>query len=350
MRKIISGIQQIGIGIPNVYEAFQWYKKSFEMSVPLFDDNGTAALMLPYTNNQPQNRHAILALNLRGGGGFEIWQYTTRTPSAASFKVELGDLGIFICKVKCDDVKITYAALKNSGVEVLNEPQEAPDGSIHFYLKDPYGNIFEIIEGLPFFGKGTSHTGGTAGAGIGVSDMAASIKFYAEILGYDKLVYDKTDIFQDLAFIDGGGKSFRRVLLTHSQPRQGSFSRLLGSSQIELFEALNYDARKIYADRQWGDLGFIHICYDVKNMALIKADCEAKGHPFQVDSGTNDFDMGEAAGHFAYIEDPDGTLIELVETFKIPIIKKIGWYLNLKKRNPEKALPDWILKLLKYAG
>ena len=46
----------------------------------------------------------------------------------------------------------------------------------------------------------------------------------------------------------------------------------------------------------------------------------------------NSFDMGEAAGRFSYIEDPYGTLIEFVETHKVPIIKKIGWYINLKKR------------------
>lgn len=64
---------------------------------------------------------------------------------------------------------------------------------------------------------------------------------------------------------------------------------------------------------------------------------------------TDTFDMGEAAGHFAYIEDPDGTLIEFVETHKIPIIKKLGLYLNLRKRNPHKPLPDYILKALKYS-
>ncbi|MCL2739320.1 MAG: VOC family protein [Bacteroidales bacterium] len=350
MKKIISGIQQVGIGVPDVYEAFDWYKKNFGMSVPLFDDKGTAALMLPYTNNQPQNRHAVLALNLKGGGGFEIWQYTTRTPLAPAFKVELGDLGIFICKIKSDDVQATYRELKDAKIELLNEPQKAPDGSLHFYLKDSYGNLFDVIENIPFFSRGTHRTGGAAGIGIGVSDMAASMKFYSEVLGYDKLLYDKTGIFEDLVSLEGGGKSFRRVLLTHSKPMKGPFSRILGSSQIELFEAQDYNARRIYADRQWGDLGFIHICFDIRNMASMKTDCESRGYPFRVDSGNNDFDMGEAAGHFAYVEDPDGTLIELVETFKIPIIKKFGWYLNLKKRNPEKALPDWLLKLLKYAG
>ena len=31
--------------------------------------------------------------------------------------------------------------------------------------------------------------------------------------------------------------------------------------------------------------------------------------------------MGDAAGQFAYIEDPDGTLIEFVETHKVPLVK-----------------------------
>ena len=70
-----------------------------------------------------------------------------------------------------------------------------------------------------------------------------------------------------------------------------------------------------------------------------------EGYPFTVDSA-NSFDMGEAAGRFAYIEDADGTLIEFVETHKVPILKSIGWYLNLTKRRPEKALPRWMLRAL----
>jgi hypothetical protein len=56
--------------------------------------------------------------------------------------------------------------------------------------------------------------------------------------------------------------------------------------------------------------------------------------------------MGEAAGHFTYIEDPEGALIEFVETHKVPIMKKIGWYLNLQKRNPKKPLPRFMLKAM----
>ena len=80
-------------------------------------------------------------------------------------------------------------------------------------------------------------------------------------------------------------------------------------------------------------------------MQALKKHCAACGHPFTVESNP-DFDMGEAAGQFAYVEDPDGTLIEFVETHKIPIVEKIGLYLSVKKRNPEKPLPNWMVGML----
>src|SRR5690606_8529873 len=97
--------------------------------------------------------------------------------------------------------------------------------------------------------------------------------------------------------------------------------------------------------RYWGDIGFIHLCFDIQGMDALKATCEAAGFPFTVDSA-NSFDMGEAAGRFSYIEDPDGTLIEFVETHRVPILKKIGWYLNLRNKPPGKSLPRWMLRAM----
>jgi len=138
-----------------------------------------------------------------------------------------------------------------------------------------------------------------------------------------------------------------------SKAPRGFLSRIFGPSEIELIQGLDRKPVKIFNNRYWGDLGFIHLCYDIQGMNLLREECCEKGFPFTVDSDIHpegdSFDMGEAAGHFAYIEDPDGTLIEFVETHKIPIIKKLGWYINLRKRNPLKPLPNWILKALKYS-
>jgi catechol 2,3-dioxygenase-like lactoylglutathione lyase family enzyme len=176
--------------------------------------------------------------------------------------------------------------------------------------------------------------------------MDTSVAFYNNVLGYDKVLYDETGTFDDFQGLPGGERAYRRVLLGHSQARKGPFSDLFGQTEIELVQAIDYSPRKIYENRFWGDLGFIHLCFDITGMEEMKAHCEALGHPFTVDS-SGSFDMGEAAGYFSYIEDPDGALIEFVETHKIPILKKIGWYLNLRKRpDPEKPLPRFFFKAL----
>lgn len=342
-KPIISGIQQIGIGIPDVQAAFKWYRQNFGMDVPVFEEAAEANLMLPYTGGKPHQRHAILAVNMKGGGGFEIWQYTSRTPVPVSFEIQLGDLGHFVTRMKSSDVKGSYDFLKARGAELLSEVMTSPDGQPHFFLRDPWGNIFQVVPGHDWFGKGKQLTGGPSGALLGVSDMEKSMKFYGDILGYDTVIYDKTGVFDDLKGLPGGTAEVRRVLLKHSKPRAGAFSRLLGSSMMELIQVKNRAPRKIFEGRWWGDRGFIHLCFDIIGMKEMQALCESKGHPFTVDSA-NSFDMGEAAGHFSYIEDPDGTLIEFVETHKVPVLKKIGWYLNLKKRPAEKPLADWMVK------
>jgi catechol 2,3-dioxygenase-like lactoylglutathione lyase family enzyme len=346
MNKLITGIQQIGIGVPNVYEAWKWYKENFGMDIRIFEDDTVAELMLPYTGGKPHQRHAALAMNISGGGGFEIWQYTSRTPVGPDFEIQLGDLGINIAKIKSPNVKKAYDDFKSRNLDILGELYDT-----HFFVKDLYGNIFQVFEDTNWFKKTKKLTGAVAGAIIGVTNIENARKVYSDILGYDEAVYDKEEIFSDFSAIAGGDKKFRRVLLKSSKKREGSFSKLLGESYIELIQVFDREPEKIFKERFWGDLGFIHLCYDMSGMEALKQDCESRGFPFTVDSSVkhnkdNSFDMGEAAGHFSYIEDPDGTLIEFVETHKVPILKKYGLYLNMKKRDPRKPLPNWMLSAL----
>jgi len=351
--KIISGIQQIGIGVANNHEAWNWYRENFGMDIRIFEEAAVAGLMLDYTGGKPRKRHAALTMNMQGGGGFEIWQYVDRVPEKPEKEILAGDLGIYIAKIKSRNVRDAFESFKKKNLDV-NDLAVGPDGKAHFFITDPYHNVFQVVEDNTWFSK-ESHksTGAAYGAIIGVSDIDHSRKVYSEILGYDTVLYDKTGVFEDLKSLPGGDHSFRRVLLSHSKPVAGSFSRLLGPSVMELIQVIGRKPEKIFKNRFWGDLGFIHLCYDIKGMGILRNECKEKGFAFTVDSTntlkTDTFDMGEAAGHFAYIEDPDGTLIEFVETDKIPILKKLGWYLDLRKRDPSKPLPDWILKTLKLS-
>ena len=348
----ISGIQQIGIGVTNLKEAWDWYNVNFGMDCRIFEDDSDAKLMLPYTGGEPRSKHALLAMNLQSGGGFEIWQYKVRQPIAKKEPVQIGDLGMIACKMKSKDINKTFNAFKEKELDVAMSVSKAPDGSETFFMKDIYGNIFQMVKATDWLVNENKLTGGSYGAVIGVSDIEKSKIVYSEILGYDNVVYDVTGVFPDLAGLPGGRKECRRTLLRRSVPFAGAFSKLLGDSEIELIST-PIAGSKIYEDRFWGDPGFIHICFDINGIDEIKKYCESKGYPFTVNSKQshegNSFDMGEAAGYFSYIADPDGTLIELVETHKIPVLKKLGIFIDLRKRDPKKNLPNWLLKALKFS-
>ena len=123
------------------------------------------------------------------------------------------------------------------------------------------------------------------------------------------------------------------------------FSKLLGNIEIELLQCLDRTPVKTFENRYWGDGGFIHVCFDVSDMNALKQRMKDNNVSFTVDSADT-FDMGESGGRFSYAEDPDGTLIEMVETHKVPIMKKFGWYLDLKKRGQHKPLPNWMISAM----
>ena len=344
--KIICGIQQLGIGVNDFVEAWKWYYDIFGYDVKIVDDEGVAERMLPYTGGKPQPRRSGIAVNLRGGGGFEIWQPKGRELNYLKEPVKLGDLGILIGKIKTGDIETAYNTFINKGIDVISEIVTAPTGQRHFFMKDPYGNLFQIEQDDYVFINEKKPTGGANGAVIGVSDIEKSFPFYRQLLDYDKVVFDQTAVFDDLKSLPNGDCRMSRVVLERSKPIEGPLSQLMGTSHLELIQGIDAPGKKLYEGRYWGDPGFIHLCFDVRNMEAVKAQTEALGHPFVCDSGT-DFGMGDADGHFTYVEDPDGTLIEFVETFKIPIAKKLGLYLNLKSKDDRKPLG--ILKLLRFA-
>jgi catechol 2,3-dioxygenase-like lactoylglutathione lyase family enzyme/uncharacterized glyoxalase superfamily protein PhnB len=346
----INGIQQLGVGVENVNEAWKWYREHFSMDIRMFEEEATAELMLAHTNGKPRKRHAVLALNMQGGGGFEIWQHTGKKPEVCPFEIQLGDLGINIGKIKTGNITSAYSKFRKSGLNLLGDIHDDPVKNEHFYLKDIYGNMWEVKHQKQVFSKKEkSVSGGIYGAVIGVKNMEESLKIYQDILQYDKIVYDKTGVFEDFKGIPGGDKEFRRVLLKHSDVKSGAFSPFFGDSVIELIQVLNREPRNIYEGRIWGDPGFIHLCFDINGIDIFREKVKDMGFPFTVDSARamETFDMGEAAGSFAYIQAPEGTLIEFVETHKIPLLKKLGWYVDIRKRGHH-PLPDWMLKMFRF--
>lgn len=343
--KIIYGIQQVGIGVSDAREASKWYAQNLGADVLVFEDDNEATYMAPYMGGKSHKKLAILSMNLNGGSGYEIWQYLDRTPQAPKCAIELGDLGINFITIKTQDAEKSFQSIKAKGVNIQSSVMTTPDGRKSFFIQDPYCNLIQIKEFDSWFSRKKANIGGVYSCSIGVSDVEKTKVLFADILGYDEVVYDKTASFGDLAFMKGSAGQQRRVLLRQSKDIKGGFSELLGKSEIELIQHLDREPVRIFKDRYWGDLGYIHLCFDVKNMPALIEECAQKGFPFKVISEQN-FDMGDANGDWGYLEDPDGTLIEFVQTNKVPIMKKWNWYIDLRKRNPTKPLSRYLIKAM----
>lgn len=346
----ITGIQQVGVGTTSVEKSWKWYKEMFGIDIRVLEDDTVAERMLPYTGGQAQKRHAAISINLQGGGGFEIWQYSDRKPKPVDFQIAAGDLGIFAAKVKSRDVKAAHAEISAKWNNV-GPLCTAPDGTPTFIIADIEGNYFQVVQDPFVLVEEHKLFGGMLGGMIGVTDIEKSLVVYRDLLGYDTVVFDKTGTFEDLSYMNGGNEKFRRVLLKCSKPNEGPFSPIFPMGYIELVQAFDHQPRKIFEGRYWGDPGFIQVCYDVTGMDAFHEHCKKLGYPFTVDSCPDgiQFDMGDGSGRFTYIEDPDGTLIEFVETRRFALVRPLGIYENLyKRKNKRKPLPMLLFKAMRF--
>ena len=101
-----------------------------------------------------------------------------------------------------------------------NSSSVMADGTPCFTVRDLYGNLFLLVERKDVFIPQGKLTGGVIGASVGVTDMEASIAFYRDILGYTKVIYDETGIFDYWSGLPGSEEQYRRVLLAPSKPRK----------------------------------------------------------------------------------------------------------------------------------
>ena len=337
----------MGVGVNDMDASLKFYRKFFGMDVAFFDAVAPAPLMDIYTRNSTITKRASMILNLQGGGAMEVIRPTSFEPAAPKFEVLPGDLGIFAVQIRTSDIHESHAYCLMNKAPGLSEISFDPNGKPTFFMNDPDHNVFQFVEDTHNYMQTGQHSGGVFSCSIGVKDIEKSRKLYSDLLGYDKVLYDKSDKTYD-ASESWKDVAVRRVMLTQSAPAGGGFAKVMGQTGIELVQALDRSPNPLFQDRIWADNGFVHLGFDVKGMTLLGQEFKDEGFGFTCDS--NDaLDMGSTKVHCTYIEDVNGTWLELIEVFKVPIIEKWGVFLNVEKRDPLKPLPDFMLKALRFS-
>jgi catechol 2,3-dioxygenase-like lactoylglutathione lyase family enzyme len=264
----VNGMQHIGVAVSNMDKVLPLYRKLFGMDIPFFDSIQPAPLMNVYTRNQTITKRASMVINLQGGCAMEVIQATSFVGVKNKNEFHWGDIGINSIIMKSRDVQNSLNIIRTLVAE-CGEMTVRPDDRPVFSLKDLDGNIFQVTSDENWYSNNGHHSGGVLGCVIGVSNIESSLKLYADILGFDKVVYDQSGIFEDWKGLPGGDQRFRRVLLVASKPTGGGFAKVTGSNCIELVQALDRIPKKIFTGRIWGDLGFVHLGLDVKGMKML---------------------------------------------------------------------------------
>ena len=143
--------------------------------------------------------------------------------------------------------------------------------------------------------------------GIGVSDMTASLEFYAE-LGFTDVAFDYTGALPGLTAVTGYDDTEARVVFLRTRN-----PTVLGRASIKLVEITNRRPPPAPEGQAWGEPGICEVCVHVNEQAGFYRELVARGHTGQMEPNESDLPPYQTHCGLSYVADPDGAKIELIE-------------------------------------
>jgi len=143
--------------------------------------------------------------------------------------------------------------------------------------------------------------------GVGVSDMEASLGFYAQ-LGFVDVVFDHTGDLGGLSGVTGFATTRARVVYLRS-----ANPTVLGRSGIKLVQMLDRPQPPLPDGFAYGEPGICEVCIHVKEYESFHEGLVAAGHRVLMDPNDQVLEPYGTRCGLSYVEDPDGAKIEFIE-------------------------------------
>lgn len=347
---MITALQHVGFGVADRERSWAFYRR-LGFDVPMSLNQSYASRMEPIVGGDYE-RKVVIAANLMGGATLELYQYLSTNPKPFPADWRWGNPGMSATALKVTEIERALGLFANSTDTIIAGPMPwaAKPSWKTALIKDPDNLLIYLVEipGMKYsLRRDGKRVGGAIFPTIAVTDMERSLRFYRDILEYSQVIYDWKGIDPMLASIPGGDRPMRRVLLHDPRPSTSFYSFYLDRGMIELVETEGRKGAHIYYGRRWGDIGQMEICFDVHDIQGTFDELKRRGAEPLLEPNSEDFEMGHGAtALFAYLADPDGTMIELAEPTRLNLVKKIG--IDLRKRKPGKVLPRWLMKLVRF--
>ena len=305
-----SGVDHVGVGVGDMDAGIAFYAQ-VGFSDVLFDYTGEVPGTEAFTHDGPRRARVVMLANPSstpiGPGRLKLVEVLDGDgPPPAPAGQAWGELGICEVCLHVRDAKAVHDQLvSEAGARSLMVPLDASvmphDVSLDIgYVADPWGGKIEMIEwtGLWKSLPGEPRAEGVNHVAFGVTDVAASRAFY-EQFGFNELLFESDDFFEPMApWYDRELPERQHMIMMLS--RQG------GGIEPCRLTPLGPDCRG-----EWGHLGPMEFAIGVSNLDRAvryarSRGIELRGEPQTVDVGTGEWS-------YAYLVDPDGLYVSLVE-------------------------------------
>jgi len=305
---VFAGVEHVGVGVADTEAALAFYGE-VGFSEVLFDFTGEIPGSEAFAGSRRRGRVVMLAnphATPVGPGRLKLMQLLDGAgPPPLPAGQGWGELGVSEVCLHVRDVGAVHARLAGlDGARSLMAPLDGavPPHEVSLdiaYVADPWGGKLELIEwtGLWRSLPGPARAEGVNHVAFGVSELARSRAFY-ERLGFTEPLFESTEFFEPMAS-------------WYTRPRPEQHMLMLMAPQgagIEpcLLTPLGPDCRG-----EWGRLGPFELAVGVSNLERALATLAAEG--VALVSGPHRVEVGSGEWRYAYIAEPDGNYLSLVE-------------------------------------
>ena len=137
---------------------------------------------------------------------------------------------------------------------------------------------------------------------VGVKDAECSRRFYGELLGFNNLLGDSTDYLEELKPVIGALVQARMITLSEKASR----------SILQIVEHTSTKPLQAQEPIAWGDSGYLELGLRAFRLQELYLDLKSRGVDFvtpvrRMETSSRGREL------YAYLRDPDGLLLQLVE-------------------------------------
>ena len=141
----ISGLDHVGINVPDLTKAIEFFQSTFGAVLESDMTPGAipAAWKTAFNWHSSSDLKRFVMMRLPDGTGVEIFQYSGA--EIGHDRPHQDDDAATHMALKTRDVPASFRAIQRAGLQTLNEPVTNADGTQWFYFLTPWGSQIELV-------------------------------------------------------------------------------------------------------------------------------------------------------------------------------------------------------------